>query len=207
MSKTGIARGVHALCVVVLTALGAQAGDRFETAKEALAAGSCTRIEFLSIIESDIFDQVDTARGSADIARDGRYRIVVGDDEYLSTGDSLYSYSARHRQVTVEALTGGIDRSTEISFVIRLDDFFKTVIIHPDSVYRLIRTSVDVVGLPDSLVLFMRTDTSAIDRIEYLDVNGELNRIVFLSIVPSPECTPGRFEPDFPDSVDVIRLN
>ncbi|MBD3403561.1 hypothetical protein GF420_11745 [candidate division GN15 bacterium] len=188
------------------TGVFADEPDRFEVIKAELGQAACTEIAFLSIIESDIFDRVDTAVGSAYIAADNRYWIELGADEYLSTGEKLYSYSRRHAQVTVERLPPGYERSTEISFIINLDEFFKTVIIQPDSAYRLYRRTDDVVGLPDSLTVFLNDDGKTLDRIEYFDVNEELNRIVFERIEPQDSCTVDRFEPSFPDSVDVIEM-
>ena len=199
----------YILTVVLLLSAGmgvsADEPDRFEVIKAELGQAACTEIEFLSIIESDIFDRVDTAVGSAYIAADNRYWIELGADEYLSTGKKLYSYSKRHGQVTVEELPPGYERSTEISFIINLDEFFKTVIIQADSAYRLYRRTDDVVGLPDSLTVFLN-DGRVLDRIEYHDVNEELNRIVFERIEPQDSCREQRFEPSFPDSVDVIEM-
>lgn len=204
MKKTALI--VAAVCVCLISARTGLAADRFSEIKKSLSEANCTHLEFLSIIESNIFDQVDTAEGWADIGRDGRYRIAVGTDEYLAADGKLYSYSKRHKQVTVEQLPPDMDRSTEISFVIRLDDFFKTVILRPDSSYALYRTSDDVVGLPDSLTVTLKADKTEIEQIAYIDINGELNRIEFRSIVPSLSCDPAKFEPDYPDSVKVIRL-
>lgn len=204
MKKTALLVAAFGVCI--FSARAGLAGDRFSEIKKTLSEAGCTHVEFLSIIESNIFDQVDTAEGWADIARDGRYRIAVGTDEYLAADGKLYSYSKRHQQVTVEQLPPDMDRSTEISFVIRLDDFFKTVMLRPDSSYTLYRTSDDVVGLPDSLTVTIRADRSEIAEIVYLDVNGELNRIEFQSIEPSPSCDPRRFEPNYPDSVEIITL-
>lgn len=204
MKKTALI--VAAACLCLMSSRTGLAADRFDDVKKSLSEAVCTHIAFLSIIESNIFDQVDTAEGWADIARDGRYRIAVGTDEYLASNGTLYSYSKRHQQVTVEQLPPDMDRSTEISFVIRLDDFFKTVILHPDSSYKLYRTSDDVVGLPDSLTVTLRSDKAQIEQIEYIDINGELNRIEFLSIEPSDSCDQGRFDPNYPDAVEVITL-
>lgn len=195
-----------ALVVCLASAPVSWADDRFEAIKAELVEAACTHIRFLSIIESQIFDQVDTAQGEALIAGDGRYRVAVGPDEYLSTKDTLYSYSKRHNQVTVEPLAPDIERLTEVSFVIRLDDFFKTAIIQPDLMYKLIRDDGEAVGLPDSITLYLHPEREAIDRIEYFDINGEMNRIVFLSIDPMRACEEGRFDPSYADSVDVVRL-
>ncbi|TET95211.1 MAG: hypothetical protein E3J26_03160, partial [Candidatus Zixiibacteriota bacterium] len=69
------------------------AADRFDTIKEQLAQAACTRFEFVSIIESEIFDATDSATGTAYIARDGRFNVTLGEDRYLFDLRFLYSYS------------------------------------------------------------------------------------------------------------------
>lgn len=177
----------------------------FDKIKKDLAAAACVSVEFLSILESSIFESVDSADGQAIIADDGRYRIMLGEDLYLSTGAELYSYSAINNQVTVEPVAPGAV-NTEITLLQSLDESYKTAILQPDSVFSLTRDSSAASGLPDSLTVFMTENLQGIHRMEYYDINGELNRIILKALTTSEACDTNQFMPSFPDSVEVIEL-
>lgn len=183
----------------------ARAGDSFDKLKDKLAGAKCVRLDFLSIIESDIFERIDTTRGTAYIADDGRYLVVLGDDEYLYNLELLYSYSKVNNQVTIEK----IDSRTgeDVVFVMRLDSLYNTAVVRKDLEYRLVKKdSVFESNIPDSLDLFMEPDKLVLVEIKYFDVNDELNRIVFLRQDFGSVCDENRFTPQFPDSVEKIEL-
>ena len=180
--------------------------DKFDIIKNTLASGACTRLEFWSVIESEIFDQVDSTRCQAYVAADGRYRLELGPDTYVATGDKLYSYSPANNQVTVETMAPEQGVSSEISVMTRLDVYYKTVIIDPDSRYLLTLRPADAGSLPDSLDVFLDSRARRIEQITYYDINEELNRLVFIEMVPLDTCDTTRFVPDFPDSVETVEL-
>ena len=113
--------------------------DPLEALKKTMSEADCSRFEFISILESEIFDSVDSTLGSALIASDGRYRVTIGPDEYLRTAELLFSYSTENNQVTVERfeLAGSTDES--ISFITRLDDYYEKSTSTGDNRYLLAR--------------------------------------------------------------------
>jgi len=189
----------------VLLLSSAQAGDSFDKLKDKLAGAKCVRLDFLSIIESDIFERIDTTLGTAYIADDGRYLVVLGEDEYLYNLELLYSYSKVNNQVTIEK----IDSRTgeDVVFVMRLDSLYNSSAVKKDREYRLVKKdSVFESNIPDSMLLYMDPEKLVLLEIEYFDVNEELNRIVFLKQETGPACDESRFTPQFPDSVEQIKL-
>ncbi len=180
--------------------------DSFEQIKKAMAEAGCNRFEFLSVVESDIFDTVDSTAGVACIARDGRYSVTIGTDQYLYDGEYLYSFSGINNQVTVERVDPRTVAGEEISFVTRLDEFFSTSQTSVPGQYRLVKTAGDAENLPDSMLVTITTEPLGLSRIEYYDLNDELNRIIFLSQRTDAECDSTRFLPVFPDSAEVIKL-
>jgi outer membrane lipoprotein-sorting protein len=200
--KTLIISGLLALA---LASAGSAEQSSFERIKKDLATAACVSVDFLSILESSIFESVDSADGRAIIAEDGRYRIMLGEDLYLSTGAELYSHSAANNQVTVEPVAPGAV-NTDITLLQSLDESYKTTILQPDSVYSLTRDSSAASGLPDSLTVFMTENLQGIHRMEYYDINGELNRIIIKALTTSEACDTNQFIPSFPDSVEVIEL-
>jgi outer membrane lipoprotein-sorting protein len=180
--------------------------DTFDFIKAKLRQSSCTEIQFLSIVSSTIFESVDTARGNAVFDSENRYRITLGQDEYIFNGTELYSFSASNQQATVERVDTGGQFGAEVSFVTRLDEIYKTHILRPDSSYRLVKKAQGYAGVPDSLVVTIDRKLKQIARIEYLDANEEPTTIVFQGVQYEKVCDPKEFVPRFPDSVKVIRL-
>ncbi len=182
------------------------AADRFGAIKEQLAQAACTRFEFVSIIESEIFDVTDSATGTAYIARDGRFNVTLGEDRYLFDLSFMYSYSAENNQVVIEKVSDKEGGSREISFITRLDELYETHTIQPGKSYRLLKRPGEKGDIPDSLTIFIAPDSLQLERLEYLDINEERNVIVILKQQTGKDCDDEQFEPAFPDSVERIRL-
>jgi len=193
------------LLTLVLSLSLARAEDSFEELKKKLAGAECIRFDFLSIIESEIFDRTDTAQGTVYIAADNRYRVVLSNDEYLYNGEFLYSYIRDNNQVTVEKNTGWTGE--DIVFITRLDSLYISNTILKDNEYRLMKKdSLAESAIPDSLRLFLDPALLLLKEVRYFDVNEELNRLIFLRQDTDASCGEQLFLPDFPDSVPRIKL-
>ncbi len=194
------------LCLIALSP--ASRADSFDVVKKELADAACVRFEFISIIESDLFDVVDSTSGSATIASDGRYRVALGPDVYLRDGLFIYSYSEETNQVVIERVDSTADdgHDDNITYITDLDRFFDTHLLEPERKYRLTRTADDTRDMPDSMVVFVDPTGPRMTAIEFLDVNGELNRIVFLGQAEDSVCAETAFEAAFPDSVERVKL-
>lgn len=197
------ARTALVLCLLVTSV---SAADSFDRIKGRLAESDCVSIEFLSILESDIFDRTDTARGVALLAGDGRYKITIGEDVYLMTGDTLYSYSMQNNQVVVEAIAPDRAVSSEVAYIRRLDDWFKTRILKPDREYFLIRTRPEAGSIPDSMTVYVDKKAQRISRIAYYDINDEPVTVIFVKEEYSDACDEAQFEPEFPESAERVKL-
>jgi outer membrane lipoprotein-sorting protein len=193
------------LMLCLAPAAGARA-DSFDEIKARLAKAGCNRFVFRSILQSSIFRQTDTTNGEAYIAADGRYRVTIGEDRYINDGRRLYSYSAAGNQVVEQKVDSTTAFSKEVSYLTRLDEFFKTSILKSDSEYRLVKKTGRMQNLPDSMHLVINRKALTIERFEYLDINDERVRIELLKQSSSETCTESLFEPDFPDSVERVRL-
>jgi hypothetical protein len=181
-------------------------GDRFDQIKKNLSEAECVNLRFLSIIESDIFDLVDTAEGTAQLGADGRYAVSLRQDKYWCDLEKLYSYSEPNNQITIERVVPGKAFVEEVSFLTRLDELYESHTLELDQKYRLLRRDVVVSGVPDSLVVTINRDSLTIATIEYFDVNEEPNRIVLLKQETISACPDSAFVPIYPDSTEVIEL-
>lgn len=180
--------------------------DPFASVKTAMSRATCCRYEFLSIVESSVFESVDTTLGTALISADGRYHISIGTDEYLRTADRLYSYSRRENQLTVEEITPDNGPQESVSFITRFDAFYSTKMRVPRCQYFLRRTDTAAVDLPDSLTVIMSEGQPRLDRLVYFDVNDDRNQIVFGTCEYLDKCDETALAPHFPDSAQVINI-
>lgn len=192
------------LCVLVC--LGSAQADTFDKIKQAFKQAECVKLTFISIIESSIFESVDSVDGSAIIDGSGKYLVTLGKDKYLYDGQDLFSYSHDNNQVVIERVDPDDRFGAEVSFITRLDEIYKTTILRPDSSYHLVKAAGGFANVPDSLVVTIDKRARAIRAIEYLDVNEEKNRIVFVHQSLSGRCDSVPFIPDFPDSAERVRL-
>jgi len=196
------------ICISLLSLLaaGSIAAQDFGKVKANLARPGCHLFEFLSIVESEVFDQVDTAEGTAYIASDGRYYIEIADEIYLNDLTHTYSFSESSGQVIVE----GSDSSSaptgeEFSFVLRMDEYYDTYPIEKRS-FRLLRRAEASAAYPDSLMVRLDGAGVRLEQLEYFDVNEELTRIIILNQTYEQVCDTSRFVPDFPESAEIIKL-
>lgn len=180
--------------------------DDFDQVKQKLGRSGCHYFEFYSIIESDIFDQVDTALGTACIASDGRYNITVADENYVFDLERTYTYSESSGQVIIEKVDPSMPVGEEIAFVLKLDETYKTVAGKKKDTFELYKRGTGAAAYPDSLYVEIDSGQKELKQFEYFDVNEELNRIVFKKYDFEAECDSTAFIPVYPDSAEVIRL-
>ena len=184
----------------------AQADDYFDRIKSRLAGAGCVRLEFVSIIESEIFDLVDSVSGTACLASDGRYHVTLGPDSYLYDGRLLWSFSYENNQVLIETVGDTTDHAREITFVTRLDEFYETFSLPRGNRYRLLLRPGIAGDLPDSMTVLISGNPPVIRRLEYYDINDEFNRIELLSQQLDTICADDDFTPAFPDSAETVKL-
>ena len=180
--------------------------DAFDKIKSTLSEAACVRVEFLSILESKIFKEVDTSNGTADLARDGKYVVTVGTDQYLCDRTNLYTYSRENNQVVIEGVDSSATFGKEVSYLMHMDDLFTTRIVKPDLEYQLIKRSPRMPNLPDTIVVIIDKEKLRLVSLSYNDINDEPTRIEFLRLTSSDKCDERKFEPNFPDSVERVKL-
>jgi hypothetical protein len=191
--------------ILILSSIVLIAAD-FNSVKKNLTDADCTYFAFLTIIESRVFEVADSSYGNAYIARDGRYKITVGPDVYLYDGDTLYTYFWENKQVIIEQPDSGDLVASEISFVVKLDEWYDSKALKQSDSWQLVRKQNIEGDIPDSMVITANADSPEIKQIEYFDINQDLNRIKILKQQADSSCIDRNFLPDFPDSVEKVRL-
>lgn len=181
-----------------------QKGDRFQEIKAELDSAAMVSFDVLTIVESEIFDEIDSTAGKISIARDGRYVARLNDDIYLFDGECVWEFSSENNQATKRCLGEGEEVENRLGFIKKLDDYYKTSVIKENSIYRLIKKGEDDGSLPDSMLIYLKE--SKLARIEYLDLNNDLNKVWILKETISDSLPEEVFEINLPDSAEVITL-
>lgn len=184
----------------------AAAADRLDATLDRLSSAAAVSWEFLSIVESVIFETTDTTQGAVYIAADGRYRLTLGPDQYSFDGKLLYSYSEIENQVTVEQVSDPDAVRRQVSFLLELRRWYSAAPLDDELAYRLVRRDEDSGDLPDSLNLFLHDSMPGIRLVEFTDQNDDLNQILFVRESLDTVCVSSNIAPDYPDSAEIIRI-
>ena len=191
--------------MLVLTFVLANAAD-MKVATKKLSSYDCNEFSFVSIIGSKLFDEIDSSFGKAYIAKDGRYKIEIGPDIYLFDGDTLYTYFFDNNQVIIEKPDSGNVVADEISFVVKLDEWYDSQALKQKNCFKLVKKENVSGDIPDSMTITLNGRNSTIEMIEYFDINKDLNRIKIIKQQGDSTCERSHFRPVFPDSVEKVRI-
>ena len=153
---------------------------------------------------SEIFGGVDTLLADITIADDGRYAAYIGGDAYVFDGNCIYEYSAENNQAVKDCLGEGEIFENDLFFIKDLKKYYKIADERDDSLYLLIRLNHKKDQLPDTLHVAM--EKSRLNRIEYFDLNHDLNQVYFMSDTVYDAVDAKKFEVDFPDSTEIISM-
>ena len=181
-------------------------GATFDQTKSKLAGSRCVYFQFLSTVDSKVFDSVDSSYCSAYISKDGRFRVEVGPDYYIYNGDSLYSFSWENNQIVIEKPDDSDAVSSEISFVMKLQEWYDSKSMKKKNSYKLTKKKGISGDIPDSMVISINDKTADIKTVEYYDINGDLNHIMILEQAADSTCNGKRFIPEISDSTERIRI-
>jgi len=162
------------------------------------------RFNIESIVVSKIFGSIDTAHGDVSIADDGRYSAEINGDLYLFDGKCIWEYSAQNAQATKQCLKEDEEFENRLFFLKNLDHYYSTSSVSPDSIYKLIRAKEDDDALPDSLLVTL--SESRLVKMEYYDLNNDLNVVSLKKESLSDSVENRVFSPAFPDSTEIIDL-
>ena len=176
----------------------------FDVIKADLRSAVMTEVMFTNIVISDFFDTADTLVGSVVFDRDGRYATTLGSDKFIFTGECLWQYSAEYKQASRNCLKPGQRVDESFLFFPRFDELYQSVERVRDAEYILrLRPGKRGAG-PDSMTVYLDQAKQNIARIEFLDINDEINRVEIESLRRFEAVQDARFIPDFPDSTEII---
>ncbi len=155
-------------------------------------------------VYSTVFEDTDNYDISLYIADSGFYRIELDKDVYLYDGNKVWEYSYENNQATYRETAPGERPADQISFIKNLDRFYKSKVVKTCHIYELTKIDSTAEGLPDEMTLIFSNDK--LQRIEYYDLNGDLNTFKIKDVRLLNEFNRGPFKKDFPDSTEIIAL-
>jgi len=178
--------------------------DKFKEIKDRYSFAGIVSFNIVIIVESKIFDDIDSTTGEISIAQDGRYCARLGDDIFLFDGKCIWEYSAENNQATKQCLKKNEHFDNQLTFIKNLDEYYRTSIVEKDAVYRLAKLDDADESLPETLMVYL--EKTGLSKIEYLDLNNDVNKIYILQEAISDSLTDEPFEINLPDSVEIITL-
>jgi len=178
--------------------------DTFNKIKTELGSAVMVTFDILITIESDIFDEIDSAYSEIYIANDSRYFARLNDDIYLYDGDCIWEYSAANNQATKRCPDEEEIVENRLAFIKNLDKYYTTTAIEKDSIYNLLKKTTDDESLPDNMRIYLKN--AHLSCIQYYDLNNDLNQVDILSETISDSLDVDIFKINLPDSVEVITL-
>ena len=194
------------LCVLAFSSSHSGEFSLFDEIKDRLNSSPQTKVSFLNLVVSDVFETTDTTQGEIVFTGDGLYSTIIGPDHYIFDGRCLWEYSALYAQATKNCTQPGQSVDESFLFFLRLDRDYLTHERVPDSVYALtVREGIES-GAPDSMVVVISAELKRIVEFTYYDINEELNRILVLEEITFEIADSSLFEANFPDSTDILNI-
>ncbi len=186
--------------------LTAYSTDKFSLIKNRINSATIVRFDVLITIESRIFNDIDSLTGQILLAKDGRYRAELGGDIYLNDGKTNWEYSAENNQATKRELLEEEITDNRLSFFKDLDSYYKSSPIKQDLIYKLIKLDNSDEALPYSMTVYLTSKTHQISKIEYFDLNEDLNSVYITEEFYEDIIEDNIFDINLPDSVEIISL-
>ena len=209
--RSGILSKLFVLLCVGLCALtfaSSHSGELslFDEIKDRLNSAPQTKMSFLNLVVSDVFETTDTTRGEIVFTSDGLYSTIIGPDHYIFDGRCLWEYSALYNQATKNCVQPGQPVDESFLFFLRLDRDYLTHERIADSIYALTAREGTESGAPDSMVVVINPELKRIVEFSYYDINEELNRILVLEEISFETADSSLFKANFPDSTEIVNI-
>jgi outer membrane lipoprotein-sorting protein len=196
---------LHISIILLFSATMSLAGeDCLEKLQNSFSTSKLIAIKADLSVYSTVFEDTDEYNVNIFIADSGFYRVELDKDVYLFDGKKVWEYSYENKQATYRETAPGERPVDEISFIKNLDRFYESKVIKPCRIYELTRIDSTDEGLPDEMTLIFANDK--LQRIEYKDLNGDLNTFKIKEIKLFNEFNQAPFKQDFPDSTEIIAL-
>lgn len=179
--------------------------------EETVKSHKTLRVNYTKESRSLVFGERPTEKGTLWLAPPQRYRVETGSQTYVRGLDTLWSYNAASRQVTIR--TGGLD-SLEFGpagfFGSIRTDFFP-VDCQMDTLDQVVCWRVRLAAKTETaalqrLTLWIGVKTNLPAAAEYVDYNEEVSRMKFLDYHPDSSKDKGRFTLTPPAGTEVIVL-
>ncbi|MCP4703954.1 MAG: hypothetical protein GY865_05035 [candidate division Zixibacteria bacterium] len=192
--------------LVCLTAINVNSEDKFNLIKNRINSSAVVQLDVLITIESKVFNDIDSAFGKIILAKDGRYQAVINNDIYLNDGKYNWEYSAENNQATKRVIKEEEVVDNRLAFFKDIDSYYNTKVIQQDLEYKLFKLDKTDDALPDAMKIILSHKKDHISKIEYYDLNDDLNCIYITEQFIFDKIENNLFEINLPDSTEIILL-
>jgi outer membrane lipoprotein carrier protein len=201
-----------ALILVLCASLIAASATSIVDRSEALYSSSGTfSAKFTQIVSTgDFFDDEKTA-GTLIMSYPGRFRIDTPEQVIVSDGDTLWSFSAENRQVTVEAVSKSKETITPADYLFNFKqnynlDYDSTDVIDKAKVHRLSLRSKSPDQYVRSMKVYINGTTFQIRRVIYRDLNDNKITLDFSDWKMGIKTNTEQFRFKTPHGIEEVRL-
>ena len=184
----------------------AMGDDLFDKIEKELSSAAMVTLKVEVINRSKIFNSADTSAGDISIAGDGRYSAHLNDDIYLFDGKCIWEFSAENNQATKQCLKDGEKFENRLFFLKDLDKHYASQVIHKKTQYLLTLRNKKSASLPDSLTVHLNSRLGLISKINYRDLNNDLNEVIIKKQSLFNRVDTTSFQIRLPDSTEIINL-
>lgn len=199
---------VFVLCASVFAGNATDVVDKSEVlySKSGVFSAKFTQ----TVSTGDFFDD-EKVEGTLFMNYPRQFRIDTHEQVIVSDGDTLWSYSAENKQVTVEAITESKETITPADYLFSFKqnynlDYDSTDVIDKVKVRRLSLRSKSQDQYVRSMKVYINVSTFQIRRVVYRDLNDNKITLDFSDWKMGIRATPDQFRFKTPRGVEEVRL-
>ena len=167
--------------------------------------------KFTQVVSTgDFFDDEKTS-GSLTMSYPRKFRIDTPDQVIASDGDSLWSYSAENKQVTIDAVSKSKETVTPADYLFNFKqnydlEYDSTTTIDKTSVHKLSLKSKSTDQYVQSMKLYLDANNFTVRRVIYRDINDNKITLDFSGWKMGIRVAPEQFRFKTPRGVEEVRL-
>lgn len=193
------------------SALALNARELLEKSRQLYVDAGAFSAKFQQTVSSgDFFDDEETT-GMLLMVYPDKFRIDTPEQVITCDGDSLWSYSAENKQVTIDAVTNVDDFVTPADYLFEFREKYQVAgdsldLVDSAGVFQLSLRAKDSDHFVQTLQLFIDSRNYAVRNVVYDDINDNRISIEFFDLKLNLKLEAGRFRFQTPSGVEEVRL-
>jgi outer membrane lipoprotein-sorting protein len=188
-----------------------RATDLVDKSEAVYSRAGAFSAKFTQVVSTGDFFDDEKTDGVLMMSYPRKFRIDTPDQVIASDGDSLWSYSAENKQVTIDAASKSKDVATPADYLFNFKqnytlEYDSTAIIGKTAVHQLSLKSKVRDQYVRSLKLFLDAENFTVRRVIYRDINDNRITLDFSGWKLGIKIAPEQFRFKTPRGVEEVRL-